>query len=329
MANLILTNDCNASCEFCFAAEHRSRSRRNGLRMMDGPEFSAYLEFICRTGIKELRLLGGEPTLHPQFSDFVGAGRDRGMSILVFTNGLMPDAALNTLADLAPDVCTVIVNMNAALTYGRQERLREVLQTLGKRAVPGITLTSPNFSLLPILSVIEQFGLERKIRVGLSHPVWRGNNISLHQKRYPAVGEALFEQSFLTGKYGIILEADCGFVRCMFGEYFNQLCANGFRYSSNCTPVVDLCSGGTILPCFALSGLMSLNRDDFPDTQAVYEAFSGRLRPWHTFGIYPECTCCPYFESSECCGGCIAARLKRINSFALPDRSGNDGAEVI
>ena len=320
MANLILTNDCNASCEFCFAAEHRSRSRQNGFRMMDGPEFSAYLEFICRAGINELRLLGGEPTLHPQFSDFVAAGRNQGMSILVFTNGSMPDPALNTLASLSPDVCTVVINMNAALAYGKQERLRKVLQTLGKRAVPGITLASADFSLLPILTMIEKFGLERKIRVGLSHPVWSGSNRFLHPKRYTAVGEALLEQSFLTGKYSVDLEADCGFVRCMFGEHFRQLCANGFRYSSNCTPVVDLCTGGIMLPCFALSGLMSLNREDFPDVQAAYETFTEKLKPWHTFGIYPECTQCPYYESEECCGGCVAVRLKRFSGCASSDQ---------
>ena len=71
MANLIITNYCNAECTFCFAADSRHRMIRNGSREMDETEFRDCLEFSMNGGNRELRLLGGEPTLHPFFTDFV------------------------------------------------------------------------------------------------------------------------------------------------------------------------------------------------------------------------------------------------------------------
>ena len=76
--------------------------------------------------------------------------------------------------------------------------------------------------------------------------------------------------------------------------------------------MLDLCTGGKILPCFALSNLPAADQETFPDAEAAYEHFAEKLKPLRTFGIYPECSKCVYFETELCCGGCIAARLRRL-----------------
>ena len=316
MANQIITNCCNADCTFCFAADSRSRMLRTGSRQMDETEVRSWLDFTMKAGITELRLLGGEPTIHPNFADFVKVGREAGCSILVFSNGVMPDTAREALAGLDPEVCTVVVNMNAAIREGDAARRRDTLEMLGPRVIPGMTLTSPDFLFQPSIAAIEAFGMRKAIRIGISNPTWRGNNCALHPKRYRAIGRALFEKSFLTAKYGISLEADCGFVRCMFGNDFDQIKDNGFKFVSHCTPVLDLLTGGRIIPCFGLSNLMSADRRDFADAGAAYEWFMEKLKPWKRIGIYPECTDCPLFGTEECCGGCLAARLRRFQPYS-------------
>ena len=319
MANQIITNCCNADCAFCFAADSRRRMLKSGSSRMDETEVRSWLDFTMKAGISELRLLGGEPTIHPNFADFVKVGREAGCSILVFSNGVMPDASREALAALDPEVCTVVVNMNAAIREGDAARRRDTLEMLGPRVIPGMTLTSPDFHFHAAVAAIEAFGLRKSIRIGISNPTWRGTNSALHPKRYRAIGRALFEKSFMTAKYGISLEADCGFVRCMFGNDFEQLTANGFKYISRCTPVLDLCTGGKILPCFGLSNLLSADRDDFTDAGAAYEWFTEKLKPWRKIGIYPECTECRFFETDECCGGCLSARLRRLQPFLSRD----------
>lgn len=313
MANQIITNYCNADCPFCFAADSRSRMLHSGARQMDETEVRKWLDFTMKAGITELRLLGGEPTIHPNFVEFVKVGREAGCSITVFSNGVMPDAAREALAALGTDECSVIVNMNAAIREGDAARRRDTLEMLGPRVTPGMTLTSPDFLFQAPIEAIEAFGMRKAIRIGISNPTWRGSNRALHPKRYRAIGRALYEKSFLTAKYGISLEADCGFVRCMFGNDFDVLVSNGFKYISHCSPVLDLCTGGKILPCFGLSNLISADQDGFYDAGEAYEWFMEKLKPWRRFGIYPECTDCRFFEKEECCGGCLAARLRRFS----------------
>ena len=279
---------------------------------MDLEEVRSWLDFTLRAGIKELRLLGGEPTLHPQFAEIVRMGREADCSITVFSNGVMPDASCDALAVLDPNLCSVVINWTAAVKDRDKSRRRDVLEKLGPRAILGMTLISPDFSFQEPVSLIKALGLRKEIRIGISNPTWQGMNHALHPKRYAAVGKALFENSFLTARYGVSLDADCGFVRCMFGDFFDRLCENGFRYNSCCSPVLDLCTGGAILPCFGLSNLLTLSRESFPDAKAAYDWFTEKLKPFHTVGIYPECTGCPYFETETCCGGCLSARLRRL-----------------
>lgn len=312
MANQIITNYCNANCSFCFAADSRSRMLREGSLQMDKTEFRSWLDFTLRAGISELRLLGGEPTLHPDFPEFVKVGREAGCSILVFSNGVMPEESRNALAALDPEVCTVVVNMSADIRKDDFDSRMKTLQMLGLRIKLGYTLVSPDFSLSVAAAFIQVFNLRKSIRLGLSHPTWRGENQALHPKRYPVIGQRIFEESFRTARFGIRLEADCGFVRCMFGQNFSRLKENGFDYISCCTPVIDQCTGGKILPCFALSNFHALDRDDFSDAKGAFDRMTELLQPYHSFGIYPECSSCVYFEANECCGGCMAARLRRL-----------------
>ena len=52
-----------------------------------------YIDFLKKSGIREFKILGGEPTLHPHFCDIVEAGlaEEDAMDIIVFTNGLWPE----------------------------------------------------------------------------------------------------------------------------------------------------------------------------------------------------------------------------------------------
>ncbi|MBQ6502976.1 MAG: radical SAM protein [Flexilinea sp.] len=312
MANQIITNYCSTHCDFCFAVDSRRRMLRENHFQMDETEVRAWLDFTLRGGIRELRLLGGEPTMHPCFDKFVNLGREAGCTVTVFSNGVMSKPARSALAALDPEVCNVVINMSASCG-NRELRIRqETLEMLGPRVSLGYTLTSAAFSFREAVTWIENYRLRRNIRIGLAHPTWQGANRALHPKCYPMIGQALLEQSFLTAEHGISLDADCGFVRCMFGNSFDRLTANGFRYISRCSPVLDLCTGGRIIPCFGLSNLFSLNQADFPDAEAAFQAMTERIRPLRTFGIYPECSKCVYFETEECCGGCIAARLRRL-----------------
>ena len=67
--NLIITDWCNRACPYCFAREKVGLLGSDApTRFLSLPDLEFYLEFLVRSGLRELKLLGGEPTLHPQLS---------------------------------------------------------------------------------------------------------------------------------------------------------------------------------------------------------------------------------------------------------------------
>ena len=65
MANISVTAICNLRCDYCFARAALDGCSQSAPHM----PLSVYervLGFLERSGINQVRLLGGEPTLHPQ-----------------------------------------------------------------------------------------------------------------------------------------------------------------------------------------------------------------------------------------------------------------------
>jgi hypothetical protein len=219
MANLTVSAVCNQHCSYCFTRDHLNGSRvsRN---FLDVADFDARLNFLDRSSIDQVRLLGGEPTLHPQFPELVERARARSKKILVFTNGLMPEEALARLEELSPTECTVLVNVNEPVEAGEAtyERQRAAIHRLGKRALLGFNIYRTDFQPDFLLSLISEAGCRPVIRLGLAHPCLSGDNQYIHPNQYVAIGQKIVSFARLAAGTGVIVEFDCGFVRCMFSD---------------------------------------------------------------------------------------------------------------
>ena len=69
MANILLTEKCVRSCPYCFAKEHMDGAESDRTITWDNLIYIADLLEISRE--PHVSLLAGEPTLHPDFIDFV------------------------------------------------------------------------------------------------------------------------------------------------------------------------------------------------------------------------------------------------------------------
>jgi MoaA/NifB/PqqE/SkfB family radical SAM enzyme len=76
-----LTNRCNLSCQHCFSGRHGGR---NDLPMDILPNI---LPLAKKLGITKLSFTGGEPTLHPQFSEIIRLTYEGGYEFGFVTNG--------------------------------------------------------------------------------------------------------------------------------------------------------------------------------------------------------------------------------------------------
>jgi MoaA/NifB/PqqE/SkfB family radical SAM enzyme len=81
--DVYISSQCNRRCTYCFLpADFFSSGQRMSV---DG--FSGVVSWSQRYGVEEITLLGGEPSLHPSFTDMVALASDRGMRVRVVTNG--------------------------------------------------------------------------------------------------------------------------------------------------------------------------------------------------------------------------------------------------
>ena len=71
------------------------------------------LDFLKRSGIKLVKLLGGEPSLHPDLTWFIEKSLEENFKVIIFSNGLIERKLLSYLKTLTAGELTVIVNINS------------------------------------------------------------------------------------------------------------------------------------------------------------------------------------------------------------------------
>ncbi|MDR2801244.1 MAG: radical SAM protein [Desulfovibrio sp.] len=318
MSNISITLSCNRQCGYCFArspGEHTGHMR---------PEiFAQALDFLERSGIRQVPVLGGEPTIHPLFGRFIDMIKERGLDLLLFSNGRMPVKALSRLESFPAERLSVLLNIDpaACLPEPEDKRLRQVLAALGGTIVPGCTIHHPGVSPAPFLPLIKAFGLAPVIRAGLAHPRAGAENHFLHPRHYRTVGRGLglFVRQALD--QGVRLEFDCGFVPCMFDEEDLALFATlGDLPGSRCNPLPDFLPNGLLIPCYPLARVCQTPCLPGDTSRSVRARLSEQLAVFAQTGIYGECGRCPLREQSCCNGGCRAAALQRMRPFPMTER---------
>lgn len=321
MANLAISAVCNQSCVYCFAVDHLRREEEQTFLSLDG--FEERLDFLARSGIDEVRLLGGEPTMHPQFKELLRRTRATGKRVVLFTNGLMPDDALQALASIPSEECMVLVNVTPpqgkqqARIAGKQEA---TIRYLGERVILGVNLYRTDQDLDFLLPLVTGSSCKRSIRVGMAQPCLSGTNQYLVPNQYRAVAVRLLAFVRVAAKEGVLLDLDCGFVRCMFSDgEVAELRALGCKLEWRCNPILDIDLQGRVIHCFPLAQLASLPLTPDTDAPALRRSFEDLTRPYRQAGVYKECSTCGFKGRNECTGGCLAMTIRRFRhtSFRL------------
>lgn len=321
MANLILTRVCNQGCPYCFAQAFMTESRAEApFISLDG--FRRLLDLIQRSGGQEVRLLGGEPSLHPEFPALLKLAVESGLRVLVFSNGMMPKRALAALATPPGDQCLLVLNVEtgADQLLRLPPRKQVLLATLGRRLVLGYNIHRLPLDLSPLLRIWQdsRWGpLAPFIRLGLAHPIRGASNVSLHPKNYPVVGARIARFADQCTPLGLRLQFDCGFVRCMFDDAaMAALVRNRAGFSFHCRPILDLGPGDESLHCFALARDFHLPLQPRSSLASLRQEMEGMTRAYQSFGIYRACSRCPQKAAGQCDGGCLSIRLGRLRRVA-------------
>ena len=312
MANIILTNVCNAYCAFCFALE-QAKSPGHFLSLDD---FTTRISFIRASDQSQIRLMGGEPTLHPKFKEIVDLIISNGMTAILFSNGYISDTRLQYLESLPVEKIALLVNLNAKWYAPNSEVQRlEVFTALNKKITLGFTILNPIFDLTQYFEWIKTYQLQPKLRLGLAQPTLFGDNQYLSPKLYKKAAQSILINAYHAHRQNIQLEFDCGFVRCMFTEEeWHQLDTFGVVSECRCAPNLDIDLDGHIFHCFSLSQI-STPLNQHQTINAAYSQIEDQIKNFRESGIYPNCSTCQEKINGQCSGGCLSITMRRFHGL--------------
>lgn len=86
IGRLYLTENCNASCSWCF-----NKNVRNPDLNMDTKKLKKLIDFFAENNVSKLLVMGGEPTIHPNFIEIWNYIYDKFKYVTLYTNGTQKD----------------------------------------------------------------------------------------------------------------------------------------------------------------------------------------------------------------------------------------------
>lgn len=319
MPNILFTQRCVRSCPYCFAKKHMSDSSPDDTISWENLIYLA--DFLENSGEKAFSILGGEPTLHPDFLDMVLYLIERRFDVRVFTSGVLSPRLVADMSaaieNLPMQRLSFICNVNnpdqTPPGSGELESVHRFLEAFGERVVPGFNIYHPDFRLDFIFDYINRYGLKRSVRLGLAHPIPGKQNLYVGLDQMEATIGRLFEYAPLFERLRVAPGLDCGFPLCKFTDdqllWFYRNGGNDSRFG--CGPVLDIGPDMSLWQCFPLSGYHKRSVFEFDNLEQMYEYYrniTNNVR-MESSGPFLNCDTCRYREIGQCAGGCLAHML--------------------
>ncbi len=324
MTNILLTQRCVRSCPYCFAQKHMSDAPPDDVLSWENLIYLA--DFLEASGDQQVGLLGGEPTLHPDFVPFALYLLERGFRVAVFTSGIMSKPNLDrlqaSLGGLEPGRLGFVCNLNEPRfsPKGEMAQVHAFLEAFGPMVNPGFNIYRLDFDLTFLAETITRFGLKPHIRLGMANPIPGMPNKHIRPEDMPAVVNRIMEQAVLLDRLRVGLGPDCGFPLCAFSDaqlgLFHRM--TGGQAHFGCGPAIDIGPDMMVWSCFPLSNHHKRSVFEFNRLEEIRDYFDQSLRTLRVEmgGLYEACDDCRYREDGLCAGGCAAHILSAFQGEA-------------
>ena len=107
-----VTEGCNAFCHYCVNANRRHSSK------MEVNRFELLCRYFKRCHFDKIAIMGGEPTTHPDFHDFMTIAQNYFDTVYLYTNALKVDT-LKTFSPREGDIVVYNFNFASQLDKGK------------------------------------------------------------------------------------------------------------------------------------------------------------------------------------------------------------------
>jgi hypothetical protein len=329
MANINITNVCNRKCPYCFAEEFTLCAAKE---FMTFENFKKAVDFVASVKGERVGILGGEPTLHPEFELFMEYVLNHpGVSqVTLFTNGSHPEYIKRYLS--SPKF-GCLVNCNSPKDLGDTDYqslvdgLKDVFSDgiYSKNVNVGLNVYSPEIDYSFIVDICKLIKRD-SLRLALAIPM------NAYENEYDPLRMFYYAKPTLLSLFEKLLDAgvmphfDCNLVSpCVwsaeetnFIRKFQELpsaAAHGFNLltGNTCCPVIDISPDLTAVRCFGMSRDHKVNITDFNNVNDLRAYFS-TLTDSYKFAVstHENCDKCNSRMMQKCTCGCLAFKSKKI-----------------
>jgi radical SAM protein with 4Fe4S-binding SPASM domain len=323
-----LTRRCNLACEHCYLDASPFRHRRDELST---EECLAIVDQVSTVSPGALLILsGGEPLLRPDLIPIARHASDRGLVVVLGTNGtLLTKRTCSRLKDagvrgVAVSVDSLDAQRHDAFrqmsgSWRRAVRALEVLDALGLPFMIQTTITAENCGEI---SAIADFAFQkgaRGLNVYFLVPTGRGRYVSsINPEQYQTILETL--AALQTNYQGaLMINAKCApqYQRLLLEKPPAASGSRSYWGAGGCPAGVQYCAitpTGDVTPCpyLPISG-GNLREQELADIWRNSWVFQ-RLR--HRDGLTGRCGECGY---KEACGGCRARAFAEFDNPLAED----------
>lgn len=319
--NFIITKRCNKGCPYCFAHQSRVEDPKGEMTL---DQFNKLIDdYQC----EHIKLLGGEPTCHPQFKDILESVLQKGKSVTLISNFLfgedIKDFLVNKLIQ-GYDIHFLVnstdldINNRIKVWNDNYSSIYNTLYSIDKEESIscGITIYEKNSAEYYIQYLNFLYSntpnIER-LRISLNFP---GDEINkdvysvINNKSLGNIILCIFEWCL---EHYIVPSPDCILFPCLFNnkeefkfikKYSNKELR--FKCGYNGAPA-DLFSDGTVSFCYPLKDIINLDIKNYKSSKEIYNALQTEYQIAKSRVCLPEdCKKCEFKKCGMCEGPCLA-----------------------
>ena len=313
MPNIMLTSKCNLHCSYCFANSLVNQNDANDITLEN---FQTALNFVTSSGPTKIGLIGGEPTLHHQFTSIIEMAlkQDLAKIVTLCTNGIALEPYLDILNSPKIQIlfnCNATPNISDAQEQQLLNNIEKYFSIPGNIGTLGINVYNNDIDCTYIFELAKKYN-QKSIRLSITIPSLNICNEMTYEEYFNTRKQKLSEVMQLAQKYKIQCNFDCDVPpNCNLMLHKQWLDAKSNE--AMCAPIIDIDTDLSAIRCFGTSHLGKVKITDFPNLQALKEYFIETIdKPASKIVTHKRCINCPLHINQQCFGGCIRFKTKEL-----------------